>query len=254
MSGYIPSSNSSRTGSESPPPPPTVIECFDTPLPELKASSEDNYRSVGAPSTTTANTTPPKVLLCRTVDHLKDTANQSLTNKRVLTTKSGTPRIATTRHTATDFRSWDKRSEQDIVSASSVSIMEPINEILQVLYPKGWEVSTECTDSRLNKVSRTQDEGSGDEDEDKDEDEDEDDIKGQRGGNKKRKKRKGKANVKSKEEPGHKENLIDGEKGKAIAIIEFKKPHQIRYKDFEPLRCTQLMRGRLKMVRRRSTS
>ncbi|KAF2832492.1 hypothetical protein CC86DRAFT_90319 [Ophiobolus disseminans] len=100
-----------------------------------------------------ANAIEPKILRCKQIDHLTELANRALQAKRVLTTPSGNPRPGTSRCIASDFNSWDKWSEQDIASASNVYIMEPIHEILKVLYPDGWVVSAECTDAGLSKVS-----------------------------------------------------------------------------------------------------
>lgn len=203
MVRYGPNSTMYRSKSVSPPPTHTVLESFNYPLPTLKVGGETTYTSVRPSGTGTARAITPKVLLCCSATPLLDEAELALNDNRIrFTPGSGLPRPSTNRRTASDFNSWSKRSEQDIIAASQVYILENISEILRLVYPAGWHVSAEITDVGLNATAST----------------------------------------KSKSED--KENLRydmmfhapperDGKKGKTIAIVEFKKAGQIRYRDFQ---------------------
>jgi len=228
-----PGSKIDRSNSVTPPTPPTVIECFQKKLPELKRGNEKHH-SVGASGTTTKQAVVPKVLWCGSQIPLEEAADRALNNERVLTDRSGKPRITTNRHIASDLKSMALESEEDVVFAFNLYIMEPITEILKVLYPETmWTFSSECTDARLMKVSPTQ----AFEDENK------------ATQKKKRKTTDGMASG-SKGDDKHNdatkedstgnlrydmifhELLASGEKGRTIAVIEFKKPNQVRYRDF----------------------
>jgi hypothetical protein len=189
---------------------PTVIECFSRNLPNLKETRLRNYRSVAASSTTTAAATPPGVFFCSSPKDLTGFADIILAHKATTDAAGGTRRIAS------DFRQWSKDSEQDICMAASVYIIEELCEILTIGYPNGWVLSNECTDRKLNKTANQ--------------------IPAA--------KTKGKqAASPQKEEESEIENLrydmvfhapsTNGEEDKTIAIIEFKKPQQIRYADFK---------------------
>jgi hypothetical protein len=130
-------------------PSPTVIKCYNVKFPGLKSLPDDNYRRVGASSSTTAKAIPPKIVLCKSAVRLEKLADGALADKRACRTSSSPPSDATSRLIASNFKMWSNQSEQDICSVSSAYVMTEISEVLQILYPNGWEISTECTEARL---------------------------------------------------------------------------------------------------------
>ena len=113
---------------------------------------------------------------------------------------------------ASEFKSLDLLSEEDVVSAFNLYMLAPMMEILKVLYPEAmWRVSSECTDARLKK---------GDSAKGKDNDKNKATAKEDLTGN-------------LRYDMIFHQPAVNGEQGATIAIIEFKKPDQIRYGDFQ---------------------
>jgi hypothetical protein len=129
----------------------TILESFDQDLPRLGRPSGNQYKSVGVSGTTTAGTTPPKVLLCGSSQPLVDKADEALKRSDF---QNGC-RAKNKAHTDLGD-SLPLHSEADVVEASACFIMSEIYEILNIMYPNRWLRRSECTNKKSSKATSQQ--------------------------------------------------------------------------------------------------
>jgi len=128
--------------------PTSLIECFDQELPTLDAHPMP-YKSAKPSGESTKLAVPPLILRhvsWKQFSGLADETFTSLTNNR----QSENP-IATT------FSKLPLQTESDVVYASLLYVIEPIMEILQVLYPDQWTTHTELHDKASEKRESLED-------------------------------------------------------------------------------------------------
>jgi hypothetical protein len=127
-----------------------IIETFATNLPQLKPPDPKGYKAVGPSSTGTKNAVPPERSLCTSPAHLVKRADAALVDTKVVG-DPGSVNVAIAYQLPSDFKNFSNHSEQDVVAAFFLYVYGPIAEVLNRMYPEGWETATEISDSRLNK-------------------------------------------------------------------------------------------------------
>ncbi|KAH9878095.1 hypothetical protein J1614_003312 [Plenodomus biglobosus] len=116
----------------------TVIECFDERLLILEAQGEFPYRGVKASGKTTAYADAPKLLLYSKITKFEDIAESVLSHCRT-NTNLGSKEISSTVSCMT------QANGHDVMQTSAIYIIMPIIEVLNVIFPDGWTISTELT-------------------------------------------------------------------------------------------------------------
>ncbi|KAI4926260.1 hypothetical protein J4E85_006552 [Alternaria conjuncta] len=128
--------------------PTSLIECFDQELPTLDAHPMP-YKSAKPSGESTRLAVPPLILRhvsWKQFSALADNTLSSLTNN-----PQSENSISTT------FSQLPLQSESDVVYASLLYVVQPIMEILQVLYPNQWTTHTELHDKASEKRESLED-------------------------------------------------------------------------------------------------
>jgi hypothetical protein len=117
---------------------PTVLECFNQKLPQLGRSLMI-YKTVKASSTTTANTVPPHVLLCKQHDLFQQHAEDCLKKDRTQKSEYSQQPIGP------EFKQIKLDNEADLVFASAIFVIKPILNIISIWYNDNITVTSDQT-------------------------------------------------------------------------------------------------------------
>jgi len=173
----------------------TIVDCFYTALPVLHPSIE-KHSSASASGTTTKNAVPPSALIHRQVESIIAKAQEVLEDPMVKTSR------LTQSSGSTDSGEFSLGREGGVVNASMIHLIRPILNVLRAYYGGTWVVQSEFTRIIADHVRGIQETES------------------------------------TKRASSVRHDLVfnkgPGENSDTIAVVEFKKRANIRYRDFVP--------------------